>query len=94
MIALNTRPDTLEDVDPKYLFTSTVQDINYNGRDRIINRYTLMAYMQYIVRDGADADLAGNYWLPGATKGGTPPLLSYYEDYYKIVGVGLIAFKF
>ncbi|WGQ11936.1 SusD/RagB family nutrient-binding outer membrane lipoprotein [Pedobacter gandavensis] len=89
MIELNTRPDTLEDVDPKFLFTSTVQDINYNGRDKIINRYTIMSYMQYIVRDGADVDLSGLYWASGAAKGGTPPVASYYEDYYKVVGVGL-----
>lgn len=89
MIALNTKPDALPDVDPKFLFSTAINDINYNERFKVQNRYTIMTYMQYIVQDGANADLSGNYWAPAATKGGNPGLTQYYNDYYQTVGVGL-----
>ncbi|WP_316821451.1 SusD/RagB family nutrient-binding outer membrane lipoprotein [Pedobacter gandavensis] len=89
MIELNTRPDALPDVDPRYLFSTAINDINYNERFKVQNRYTIMTYMQYIVQDGASADLSANYWAPAAIKGGNPGLSQYYNDYYQKVGVGL-----
>ncbi len=88
MIKINTNPNSLPDVAPEYLFTGTTLDFNLTSRQQLINRYTFMTYMQYIVPDGLNANLGANYWSPGANKGPAPSV-SYYSDYYSGIGVSM-----
>ena len=87
-IKINTDPTALPDVAPEFLFTGTTADFNFNTRTQLINRYTFMAYMQYIVPDGLNANLSANYWAPGANTGPAPSV-TYYSDYYTGVGVSM-----
>ncbi|MDQ2720644.1 MAG: SusD/RagB family nutrient-binding outer membrane lipoprotein [Bacteroidota bacterium] len=88
LIKINTDPTSLPDVAPEYLFTGTTADFNLTSRTQLINRYTFMTYMQYIVPDGVNANLGANYWAPGANTGPAPSV-TYYSDYYSGVGVSM-----
>ena len=88
MVSLNTNPTSLPNVSPDILFTGVTADIDFNTRQQLINRYTFMTYMQYIVPDGVNANLTSNYWAPGATTGPAPGV-TYYGDYFSGVGVGM-----
>lgn len=88
MISLNTNPTSLPDVSPDILFTGVTADIDFNSRQQLINRYTFMTYMQYVVPDGVNANLTANYWAPGATTGPAPSV-TYYSDYFSGIGVGM-----
>lgn len=88
MIKFNTNPTSLSTVAPEYLFTGTTVDFNFTGRQQLINRYTFMTYMQYIVPDGVNVNLGANYWAPGANTGPAPSV-SYYSDFYNGVGVNM-----
>ncbi len=98
MIKLNTNPNSLSTTNPEYWFTGATEDFNLTTRAQLINRYTFMQYMQYIVPDGANADLASAYWAPGATTGPAPAKssispsstsVSYYDDYYEGMGLNM-----
>ncbi|WP_183560398.1 SusD/RagB family nutrient-binding outer membrane lipoprotein [Mucilaginibacter sp. SP1R1] len=87
-INVNTNPKALPDASPEYLFTGTTADIDNNTRNTVIERYQFMVYMQYIVPDGVNANLQGNFWAPGSATG-PGPSLDYYNDYYTGVGVNM-----
>lgn len=98
MIKVNTNPNSLPSTKPEYWFTSATQDFNLTNRTQQINRYTFMQYMQYIVPDGANANLRSVYWAPGANTGPAPASnvlssdsgpVTYYNDYYNGIGVNL-----
>ncbi|MGH2644546.1 MAG: SusD/RagB family nutrient-binding outer membrane lipoprotein, partial [Chitinophagaceae bacterium] len=88
MIRLNSDPNSLPTTAPEYLFTGTTQEFNLGSRQQLINRYTFMQYMQYIVPDGVNANLRGAYWAPGANTGPSPSA-TYYGDYYSGIGVSM-----
>lgn len=98
MIKLNTNPNSLPTTQPQYWFTGATTDFNLGSRAQLINRYTFMQYMQYIVPDGVNANLKSVYWTPGAQTGPVPATnaissassqLTYYNDYYNGIGVNM-----
>lgn len=96
MISVNTNPNSLPTTSPQYWFTGATSDFNMSSRTQLINRYTFMQYMQYIVPDGANANLRAAYWGQGANTGPAPSSgglyasqVTYYNDYYNGIGVNM-----
>ena len=87
LTSLNTNPNSLPDTRPEYLFTNYTANFNLSGRQDLINRYTYLQYMQYIVPDGG-AD-ANSYWKPGQTTGGPVPPFAFYNTYFNTIGFGM-----
>ncbi len=87
LIDTNTNPKTLDDANPEFIFTAATQDFTLTGRDNTSQKYgTTMAYMQYIVPEGADANaLATRYWNPSKSTGPNPGF-PFYNDYFTRYG--------
>ncbi len=86
-IATNTSPNKLSNTLPQYLFAGATADLN-SSRSQIEARYRFMIFMQYIVPSGSNALLGGNFDNPSTTTG-TDAQVSYYNDYYSGVGLGM-----
>lgn len=88
MRELNTNPDTIAEVDPRYLFMSTMQDFDNPSRGFIAgNAQTTGAQMQYFVYyDGASA---GRYCNPQAMSYPSLGNVGYFYDWYNSVGYGM-----
>jgi hypothetical protein len=87
MIDLNTNPNIVESAPPEYQFTSATQDMDYTNGTQLEDRYQFMVYMQYVVPDGATANLSANYWGGASASTGPAPSVTYYSDYYTGMGV-------
>lgn len=95
MIRVNTNPNSLPTTSPEFWFTGATTDFNLTTRQQLINRYTFMQYMQYIVPDngattgsGSVTNLGSAYWAPGSNTGPAPSV-TYYSDYYNHIGVNM-----
>ncbi|MDB5089446.1 MAG: hypothetical protein JWR09_3440 [Mucilaginibacter sp.] len=87
-IAINTDPNKLDDVQPQYLFSGATIDLDDASRSQVIARYNFMIFMQYIVPNGANANLGAKFCDPSLATGPDAGV-AYYSDYYNGIGVNM-----